>query len=944
MQKKFSQIVAFSLVATTLLTGCGQQQQEEFPYQVINGNELVLGEEPANSVDKAMPTNLTATQLQQLQIVSADGLLDNEAQQKLAVQGDTENELLGAVYDYVSNNIQVDTQNLIPLTDNEQELVIANLDNIISCLKGVENGAMSDDFANYMLWEFSRTQKTWDIATDEYGNPTAYNILGIDPATRKVFVDITFQTTDTNKFTIPVSKIIKGSATEENAKQARLKDYLAYLDARIEYLNVKDNTEQSSGGTYTENVLNIGTGGNTAQLALDRAQARADSLLKSFVTTWGSGGVGSAEAELASILLEQQELDLISRVRHYINTSTTDRMDLDYAEAYKEYLHTESGRPLTDAQILALGERSKYDSWASFSKFLSSKGFSEEQLRSVALGGEYAIARKYLQTPDIGMYTYSGIATQNSLVLTPGTHANMTFRFIFDFDYDLTSTTSVKTSSVYLHSYSLPTTEDITDKKGNFDLSKKFTIEQDKVANIAIIQPYLDRLIYSFQRCIEQENLIGLYKLYGSIDTRDDFTTDIVATTSRFKDWDKYYSDGMRFCYTKFNAYDYKIVGWSNDTIQVEVTRSKKIRGKGTRMTFPSYNERVLIELAVEQDNVYVKSETLIESQLTGEPLSMIRDVTGIADKIAFDSTAFSKASEAGIIQAIQNFSKFQLEYAQQYAATGVEPTIEYSTDKSGAISFDIPKDNLALLKESMISAISTSSGASKAPTEKIVYLRTWNHKSNVYCVVNLRETYMIDGVGKAISFESSITLANRNGVWVVLGYANDNNSVGSLPTTDKGCLCHDYLDPSKPSTTRYNETPEEAERPMGGGTVIDNSTTTPSGGNNGFNNDKPATTTPAQTTTANTSQTTQPVEVEPIVPEEDENPEGTSTEETGSSEITPITPDEGEPAETTASDAQVPASTTATEGGTQTPDSTTATESTTQTPEETPGNIVSPF
>ena len=919
MQKKFTKVVALSLVATSLLTGCGQQQ-EEFPYQVANGNELVLGTEPADSLNKKMPTNLTSAQIQQLQIVSSEGLLDNEAQQKVTVQGDTENELLGAVYDYVSNSIQVDTQNLIPLTENEQELVVANLDNIVSCLKGVDNGAMTDDFANYMLWEFSRTQKTWDVATDEYGNPTAYNILGIDPATRKVFVDITFQTTDTNKFTIPVSKIIKGSTTEDNAKQARLADYLTYLDAKMYYLDVKEHTETSSGGTFNDNAFDEGNTVDKEQTALTRAKEQADKALESFVKTWGSGGIGSAEAELASILLEQQELDLISRVRYYINNTTTNLMNLDYSEAYKEYLLNKGSHPLTEKQVLALSEKNKYKDWTSFSQYLSSTaGFSQEQLHSVALGGEYALARKYFQTPDIGMYTYSGIATQNNLVLAPGEHATMTFRFIFDFDYDLTSSTYVKTSSVYLHSFSLPTTKEITDDAGNFDLSKAFTIEEDKVASIAIIKPYVDRAIYSYQRCIEQENLIGLYKLFGSNDTRDDFTTDIVATTSRFKDWDKYYSDGMRFCYTKFNAYDYEIVGWSNNTIQVEVTRSKKIRGKGTQMTFPSYKEKVLLELAVERDSVFIKSETLIESQLVGEPISMIRDVTGIADKMAFDGNAFSSASEAGVIEAIQNFSKYQLEYAQQYAATGVEPTIAYSTNQPGAISFAISKDDLELLKESMISSVSKASGTAIAPTEKIVYLRTWSRKSNVYCVANLREIYLIDGKDQAISFESSITLANRDGTWVVLGYANDNNSIGSVPVTDKGCLCHDYIDSSKPSTTRYKETVEEAERPMGGGTVINHSTTTTTTPDT----TKPDTTTPAQTTTSTTtSQTTKPVEVEPITPDESDTStdETSSPESSGTGEITPITPDESD------SNTEGEINSSGTESTNQTPDNTAST------------------
>ena len=252
MQKNFKKLVALTLAATTLLSGCNKQQQAtKMPYEVVNGNQVYVGAKPTEDKPEnyKLPTTLTSSQLQSLQIVSKDGLLANEAANKATIVGDTENELLAAVYDYVSNNIRVDTANLIPLTEGETTLITENLDNIISCLKGVDNGAMSDDFANYMLWEFAGTQRTWDVATDEYGRPTAYNILGVDPATRKVFVDITFQTTNSNKFTIPVSKIIKGSATENAAKEARLNDYVAYLNAKMTYLDIKESTEVSSAAT-----------------------------------------------------------------------------------------------------------------------------------------------------------------------------------------------------------------------------------------------------------------------------------------------------------------------------------------------------------------------------------------------------------------------------------------------------------------------------------------------------------------------------------------------------------------------------------------------------------------------------------------------------------------------------------------------------------------------
>lgn len=834
MQRKVSKVVALSLAAITMLSGCTQVHSDMQSYTVesnkISGNFQM-------SPDGSAVVNLSPSDIQKLDLVTKDNLNENTAANEATVQGDTNNEVLGAVYDYVSNNVKVDTSNLIPLTEAEEQLIKEHLDASLSCLKGADNKAMPDAFVNYILWELSRTQKQWDVERDSSGTPTSYEILGIDPATRKVFLDISFYSTDDKKLEIPMSKIIKGSYTENNSKALRQEQYLAYLEAKV-YADQLQSGEATTGSIFGD----AATGASTKE----SATAKASSLKTAFEKTWGS---------IESVLFEQQELSIAERLRYYIN-NTDKLMSLEFTEAYKKHL-LETG--FTDKDIRALDDMSKYKTPSDFLAHLEADcGFNTTKLNQVDLS---KLDRKYLQSPAIGTYTYTGITGQTLFPASSKNPAKATFRFIFDFDYDLTTQASVKTTSVYLKDYSLLGYESI--------IKDYMKIDDDKAISIPVVTPYLDYTIYSYQRCIEEDNLIGLYSLFGSAAARDEYTGEITSTSSRFQDWDKYYSDWMRYCYTKFNAYDYEIVGWNNDVIQLLVHRSKKIRGKGTQMTFPTYNENVLIELAVENDNVYIKSETLLSSSLVGEPLSMIRDVTGVADKIAFDSTAFSETSEKGVLLALQHFSKYQLDYMQQAFSTATKPQLEFSYTTPGAISYGVAASTLETIKLNMSSAITDKT--KQMPTEKITYLGTWATKSNVYCRVRVREIFMLPD-GSTANTESYVGLVNRDGVWVVVSYERANTAKGTPPTSDKGCLAHDYLD-GRPSTTRYKESAQEAERGMGEGTAIDYTNFTAGGDGSGSVGTKPQT--PATTTSNTSTSTTAPVEIDTPP-----TSEGTSTTE----------------------------------------------------------------
>lgn len=647
---------SLAMVSTLLLSGCNEKVADEIAsYPIYNTKDLLISQDVAG----------------------------------------TDEELTGIVYQFVTGNMKIDPDNLIAPTTEEATQINNHITKIVSALKGKENNSISDEMLNYMLLEFAKTQKEWKLSDN------GVSILGIDPATRKIFVDVAFETTSDNKIEIPQSKIIKGDPLEETLKKTRYEQYMEYMALK---------SPKSSGSWEIE----------TDDEKKER-EAEAKKAKDKFEKTWGT---------ISSVLYEQQELTLIKRLRDAIQTRDNSVSTVKEDDFYKVTGETKGGKPGTTT-------------------------LSDEALR-------------YIEARGIGTYTYTGITKQNTF----DDNALMTFRFILDFDFNLGSATTVTTTSVYLLNYTVV---------GYEEPIKRLTISNTAQSSLSVVKPYVDRVINSYHKCIEESNYNGLYSLFGTAKTTDEYTGKILSTASRFADWDKYYTDTNRYCYIKYAGYDYEIVGWEGNTIQVLVTRSKKIRGKGTQMSMPTYTEKSLMTLVVESDNLFIESEEVLSTEITGEPISMIKDVTGIADKIAYNEKSFSVENEKQVIDAIQKFSKAQIEYANgnDSAMTSV---LDYGVGAN------------------QVTQIKTIASNIKSD-EKITWLGTWAAKSNVYCRVRVREYFKCSD--SDVDTEAYIGLVNRDGKWAVVTYERTMATVCErTDVSDKGCLSHDYL--NKESTSDY--------------------------------------------------------------------------------------------------------------------------------------------
>lgn len=803
----------------------------------------------------------------------------------------TDEELKGIVYNHVTGNIKVDANDLMAPTDDERNLIMNRITELHDALRGRIVDDIDDDMLNYMLLEFTKTQRCWDIATDENGEPLIV-IKGIDPATRKIFVDVTYKTVNKQKLEIPKSTIIHGDPVEDTLRSTRYSEYIELMSSRYALVKAGQPVAAAEDGRYQP----------TAE---DGDLSAYTTALKQFESTWGSR---------TAILEEQRDISLIDRVRQSLRERN-------------------SSVPLVVLDKAAF-EKAVRKNAAKDNKKLSAEEIQRDN--SVKLDD---LALRFARTENIGLYTYTGVTKQTTF----NADATMRFSFIMDFNYNLGTSTTVDFTSVYLTDFVLSKdfnfditdlnneakSEIVTDSSktltavqreelnrivssqssvfavgGDRDYKKpidEMTISEANSGNLAVVKPYIDRCIDAYQKCIEENDYRGLYSLYGRTETKDLDLNVTISSVSRFADWDKYYTDINRYCYEKYDAYDYQIVGWQGNVVQVLVTRNKKIRGRGTQMSMPSYTERSLMTFVIDNDDIFVESEVVLETRLISEPLSMIRDVTGIASKISYSSQSFTYENELAVIKALQRFSDFQLDYAANPMMDLSDANIDFGI---GTSALNNIKDTMSVLSTENKNGSTTKTSLNAS--EKVTWLGTWASKSNVYCRVRVREYFKLNQTtnedtgaiepARDLDTEAYIGLVNRNGVWTIVSYERVKGALlNPTDISDKSCLSHDYRD--KDSTSDFDFTYLYEQLNMteddianftgtnvtdGIGTAVDNAAN--NGGSTG------ATTTTVQTTTSNTE-----VESTPEIPAVDESALPVESEPVGNTPVTVEQSDNGE-------------------------------------------------
>lgn len=345
---------------------------------------------------------------------------------------------------------------------------------------------------------------------------------------------------------------------------------------------------------------------------------------------------------------------------------------------------------------------------------------------------------------NIGAYTYAG---ENADFKAES--ATLTFRFVFGYNYNTGEEADLTLKAVYQYDYKTKGVEDYIDS-----LRSDFNGKE-------IFEPLVKRLVYTYMTAVDENNSIGLYSLF-----------------TNYSGYDKYYYDYDSYTYHKNGSYLYELLGRSKNAdgssgnkLYVLVTYNNKERVKGSSMSQPSYSNRMIVTVEINNDDTLgIAGVTNLDSKITGEPKSVIENVTGVSEQLLFSESSFTESNKEKFEETLKNF--LQLELTQNFDSSAF----------TNCIDIGIDQEELEELQET-ISAINSD--------EMAAWIVSYNTKSNSYISVNLREVYLGSN-GKGNDTESTVEFLNRNGKWAVISYVRTVNvEVSGSSINEKNCFEH---------------------------------------------------------------------------------------------------------------------------------------------------------
>lgn len=390
----------------------------------------------------------------------------------------------------------------------------------------------------------------------------------------------------------------------------------------------------------------------------------------------------------------------------------------------------------------------RYNAWCAILEICSETGTSISQIENYAKSGTpvenedirsaveqfkkwtasygdyrkvYAEQKRYgLLSQDLIDYFYD---TKNQVAYTglidheaEQSGGTMTIRYILQPNIVLGINQGYTCTNVYLTEYKLD--NDITEDKS------VFTAE-----GYATIADAVYELMYSYFKCIDESNHIGLYSLM----------TDYAAI-------DKYYQDYFDYTINKHNSFSVSLFDITGTHITCGINVSSKQRARGTKMTSPIYADRYYVEIDLVGDKLKISNITLLSRKIEGEPnINAIKqDESGFSQKITL-----TDLDKKQIETQINNFSMYQLQANDM--GTGLEEILDYS----------ISNANMASLKSNMLSM---------KGDKKLIFLQSYIQGANGYALVKCRELFQ---TGSELITEAIVQyeLMLKGNKWYIVDY-----------------------------------------------------------------------------------------------------------------------------------------------------------------------------
>lgn len=327
---------------------------------------------------------------------------------------------------------------------------------------------------------------------------------------------------------------------------------------------------------------------------------------------------------------------------------------------------------------------------------------------------------------DIGNLTYSGVI-KNPNFTSGGT---MTVRYVLKYKYNLGEETDLDIHSLYIKNYELDNKEAILEK---------FKSDNEGLVGTEVLKPFIDKLILSYNKATEESNDIGLFQLFKD-----------------YADVDKYYNDIYLYSYMNTSGYKFEVLNRQGTTVNVLVSAVEHKRSKGANTSMPTYDTDYIMTLKLDADDkIKVDSINTLSSKLVGEPISVIKDVSGVSDLIQYSGDSFTKTNKAEVEKVVKKFSKVVF--------NGDTNTKDFAS----LIDTGISDTNISKMTKQITSLQDNKRGAT--------YIVSWNTKTNIFVSLTLREVFET-GTDGFLDTEATIDLINRDGVWKVSNYTRTLN------------------------------------------------------------------------------------------------------------------------------------------------------------------------
>lgn len=291
----------------------------------------------------------------------------------------------------------------------------------------------------------------------------------------------------------------------------------------------------------------------------------------------------------------------------------------------------------------------------------------------------------------------------------------------------------------------------------NYEILNDTTVDMElfKDDGYATITDNVTQLMNSYFKCIDENDMDGLYKL-----------------TKDFKTLDKYYADMFDTTYLKHNNFSISLFDIEGTKVSAGIKVSSKVRAKGSNMTMPNYTDRYYVEFELVDDTLQVTNMTLLSRKLEGEP---VIDTAEAGSEGFVASIDLSNDDKKDIEKLICDFSSLQL----------LGDTT--SDDFGKVVDLSVSDEKLAKTKEDMESI---------GGTKKVVWLQTYQQGTSNYASVKCRELFQQEdnSIAEATVNYEFISKGDR---WYIYSY-NILSSV-KLDTTNlstSNSLC--YVTPGK--------------------------------------------------------------------------------------------------------------------------------------------------